>query len=249
MIALQNATAIRAGVSTSFMGSGGVAPYVFSLKTPNAGGSIDASSGVYTAPNVLNYDPRRKTETIIITDSTPVKHLTAEATISILLPLGIICDIIAKAMGLTSNQVYFWDQKIDIPKDERLYVVVGVNHTKIFGSSNKDVDDGAGGLEEVQEISVQDSLSIDIISRGPQARDRKGELIMALNSTYARSQLELNSMRLAKIPSSFVNLSTEEGAGIPYRFNLTVAVLYSETKVSPIGSYITFDDTILVTDP
>ncbi len=244
----QNASVLTEGVSTSFKATGGVAPYTYSVVSGGTGGTIDSATGFYTAPYV-NIDPSKKIDTILVTDSTPVTHLTATATIAILQPLSIFCDILAKGMGLSNNQVYLWDQKIDIPQDSKMYIAVGIGATKIFGSSVTEEDNGSGGLIEVQTINAHSMISIDILSRGPEARDRKEDVIFALGSTYSKQQQETNSLKIARISSGFINLSSEDGSAIPYRFNISVALQYSKKKVGNVNSYNTFPDfTVLTND-
>ena len=238
---LQNHSVIAGGVSTSFKASGGISPYTYSVISGGAGGSIDSITGLYTAPEV-NPDSRKKSDTVLVTDSTPVTPITGTAKISVVQPLSIFCDIIAKGLGLANDQVYLWDQKVNIPTDSRLYIAVGVGATKIFGNTVSEVDDGNGNLVESQTLNVQSMISIDIVSRGPEARDRREEVIFALGNTYSKQQQETNSLRIARVAQSFINLSSEEGAGIPYRFNFSVALQYSKKKVGAISSYNTFPE-------
>lgn len=86
------------------------------------------------------------------------------------------------------------------------------------------------------------TLDIDIISRGPEARDRKEEIILALNSIYAQSQQEGNSFYIGKLPPSarFVNLSNIDGAAIPYRFRISVNLQYAFVKSKAIDYFDTF---------
>lgn len=159
----------------------------------------------------------------------------------------LVCDIIEQEMGLATDQVYLWNQKLTIPADDRIYIAVRVASCKPFGSKREEgvID---GNYSETLTVNMQATLSIDIHGRTPDARDRKEEVLMALKSTYAQSQMELNSFFVAPISTSFVDLSEVEGAAIPYRFNMNVAVQYALLKSKQIAYYDTYSDSVITED-
>jgi hypothetical protein len=224
---IQIVTAISPNLQASFGASGGTPPYVFSVEPGGAGGTIDPSTGIYTAPAVTGVD------TVEVTDATTA---TAAAIIGVCNPLELFCDIIANQMGLAQGQVYLWDQKITPPTDSRLYVAVGVVNIKPYGTSRSQNLDGS----VTQQINFAGPVSIDIFSRGPDARDRKEEIILALNSIYSESQCEVNSLYIAPISSNFANLSELDGPAIPYRFNISVVIKYVSTKTVMVPYFNTF---------
>jgi hypothetical protein len=85
---------------------------------------------------------------------------------------------------------------------------------------------------------------IDIISKGPAARDRKEEIILAFNSNYAQQQQDANSFYIGKISTGFLNLSDIDGAAIPYRYRISVNMQYAFQKASPVSRFDTFTKTI-----
>jgi hypothetical protein len=236
---LQNATACAPGLTVPFQAVGGTGPYTYVVVPGGVGGSID-STGIYTAPLA-----RVGTDTIRATDS-----LAAVVTGTILVgtPLELFCNVLQTAMGLTANQVYLWDQKIDIPKDSRLYIAVGVLSCKPF-ASNTSYNGSGSGLDATQSVNMSATLSVDAFSRGPEARNRKEEIILALNSFYSEQQQELNSFRIFPLSKEFVNLSEVDGAAIPYRFNLSVNIQYFVKSTQPIQYFSDFQNTQIVTDP
>jgi hypothetical protein len=94
-------------------------------------------------------------------------------------------------------------------------------------------------------------LQVDIISRDTEARDRKEEVILALNSNYARTQQAANSFNIGALPpgAQFVNLSEQDGAAIPYRFSIPVAIQYFFTKTTAVASFGTFQTPQVNTNP
>ena len=231
------------GIPIPFGVTGGTAPYTWSVAGGGAGGTINASTGQYMSPNSIGID------TVRVTD-----HVAATATYQIAIgtPLMCVAEIIGSQMGLdmtpSNSQIWLWDQKELIPTDSRLYVIVGVNYTKPFG--NRPKYDGSGsGLNAIQSVNMLANLSIDILSRGPAARDLKEQVLLALSSPYAEQQMELNSFFIAPISTNFVNISQVEGAAILYRFNISVNLQYFVTLNTAIDYFDTFSTPIVTTEP
>lgn len=223
--------------STQFVASGGVAPYYFSLVSGL--GSLDPITGVYTS----TAEP--EIAIISVTDS-DIDPATVQVTVVVASVLTLFCDVIAKEMGLGADQVYLYNQKFNTPIDSKLYVAVRVMSCKPF-SNTKEIIDVAGVLTEVLSSNFLATLSINIMSRGPDARDRKEEVILALNSTYSQQQQEANGFYIAPISSNFLDLSEIDGAAIPYRFNISLAIQYQISKKKAVPYYDTFlDPTVLV---
>lgn len=237
-------TAMGPGLSTYFLASGGTAPYIYSVLPNGAGGSINSSTGVYTAPVILSSDAKKAYDTIVVTDSTSA---TASTQILIGNALLLFCDILKKELNLDDSHLFLWDQKIFQPTDSSLYIAVGVVNSKPFGNTNK--FEGVTN-SSIQSINMLDIISIDAISRGPSARDRRAEILMALNSNYAESQQELNSFYVGKLPSGgqFINLSEIDGAAIPYRFRISINLQYFVTKVQSVSYYDEFSPVEVTTD-
>lgn len=222
--------------SRPFVAMGGTSPYTFSIL--NGPGSID-SSGVFTASNIPGLT------TVLVTDSLGAR---ATARVTGKTAIQLFCDILQTELGLEDGQVYLWDQKINIPTDYKLYIAVGVLSCKPFGNTR--TSDGSGsGLNEIQSTNFQAILDVNILSRGTEARDRKEEVVLALNSVYSEQQQESNGFYVATLPSGFVNLSQEDGAAIPYRFNISVAIQYFITKTKAVPYYDTFQTVGIVTEP
>lgn len=235
MLTLVSGTqALSPTLKTFFLGKGGTEPYVYSVEPGGAGGTINAGTGEYTAPLVTGVD------TVKVTDADDNE---ASLEIRVGTALELFCDIIEKEMELEEGRVYLWDQKINQPKDSDLYVAVGILTAKPFGNRNR-FDNG----ESDQSVNMLAVLQLDVISRGPEARDRKEEVIMALASNYSQSQQELNSFHVGRISTAFRNLSQEDGAAIPYRFSIDVQVQYAVTKRKAVPYYDEFPDPPLTID-
>lgn len=243
----QTKTALAVNLIASFGATGGTPPYTYSVLAGGAGGTIGASSGTYTAPSVVPSDVSKLFDTIQVVD-----NVSAVITSKILVgtPLLLFCDVIQKELGLAVGRVYLWDQKIMQPTDAGLYVAVSVLSCKPFGNINS--PDGSGsGIVSRQSINMYAQLQVDVISRGPEARDRKEEVLLALNSDYARTQQDANSFYISQLPpgSQFVNLSSPDGAAIPYRFNIAVGMQYCFVKNTAVSYFDTFTTPQVNTQP
>lgn len=227
---IQNSHAIVPLNTARFLGKNGVEPYTYSVIPGGAGGTIDASTGVYTAPSGYGSD------TIQVEDDIGA---TATAPIMVGSALLLLCDIIKTEMGLDDEQVYLWNSKWFIPKDSRLYIPVGILNCKPFANTN--FQDGAGSdLVSQQSTNFAAQITIDILSRNLDAVNRKEEVLMALKSNYAEFQQTLNGFFIAPIPLTFVNLTKEDGAAILYRFNITVNMQYAIRKSTDVPYYDDF---------
>ena len=115
--------------------------------------------------------------------------------------------------------------------------------SKIISNSLKTID----GID-VQSVNKRAVLQIDLWSRSMEAVNRKEEIIMALVSRYAESQMENCAFKIGRIPSNFVNLSSEEGSAIPYRFNISIPIQYYIEKRKEISFYENFESVNIITN-
>lgn len=240
----QTATAVAVNIQASFLGVGGAEPYVYSVTPGGAGGTIDADTGFYTAPATIDQsDPNLLYDTVVVTDDDAV---TASSQIFVGTPLLLFCEILQRELDLAVGRVYLWDQKIMQPTDSDLYIAVSVPTCKPFANVNRNVDGDAQ-----QFVSMSATVDIDIISRGYAARDRKEEVILALNSVYAQKQQEANSFYVSKLPPNgrFLNLSLMDGAAIPYRYKISVVLQYAFQKTKAADYFDSSFDVTPYTDP
>jgi hypothetical protein len=242
----QTKSALAPGLTASFHASGGTEPYVYSVRAGGAGGTINASTGVYTAPATLSSDPEKAFDVVAVTDALSAK---TAARIRVANAFGLLCDILANYLDLDASRVVFWDQKIMLPTDSDLFIAVSMMTCKPFGNS---IGPGSSGWDEsVQSVNMYAACDIDIMSRGPAARDRKEEVLLALNSLYSQAQQESNSFYIGRLPvgSQFICLNNVDGAAIPYRYKITVALQYTVTKTKTAEYFDTFQDVQVNTDP
>lgn len=233
---LGNSNYLGYSISSPFLATGGTSPYTYSIAPDGVGGTI-SPSGLYTAPNKVG------TDKIIVTDSLGQKAVKIVNVGSI---LHLICDVIQNEMSLEDGRVYIFDQKKFMPTDEGVFVAVSMLSCKPF-ANNIEYDFTLD--QQVQSSNFFASLQLDIISKSTEALLRKEELLMAMKSTYAEQQQELNSFHIGVISTNFVNLSQIDGTAIPYRFSITVNVQYQVKKIGSVPYFDSFEDPSVITSP
>lgn len=237
IVVKSTANSIRQGMSMTFVASGGVGPYVYSVQSGGAGGTINSSTGVYQAPSVPGVD------TIIATDSLLA---TGSRQIFIRHPIQLFCDVVQQYMSLASDQIYIYNQKFKIPNDSKLYIAVGVLFNKSFGTSKN--YNASSGFQEELSINTNCQLKLDLLSRSTDALFRQEEIVMALNSDYSKRQQALNGFFIANQPMQFTDLSTEEGSAMLYRYNTTINMQYSVLSKKNSEYYNEFPDIEIITE-
>lgn len=123
-----------------------------------------------------------------------------------------------------------------------LYVTVGcVDFLPISSKSQYNPDDDT----EVQTVYGRASVQIDILSRSLEARQRRAELLMALNSFYSKEIQDKYQFRIFELPARFINTSSLEGGSEINRFSLIIRAMISQDKVKSSAYYDTFNATII----
>lgn len=242
---IQNTYAIRAALSAQFFAVGGVEPYAYSVLPGGAGGSIGPSSGIYTAPATASYDPLRVFDTIRVDD-----YAGAFVTAKILVgsPLQIVMDILQREMVLPDGRVYLYNQKVLQPADSALYIAVRVENSNTFGQSRRSAST-SGGMDSSGAVSMIDTVSFDLISRGLEALERRAEFLRVWNGNYAQFQQNFNAILIGRDPARPMMMIPDlDGAAIPYRFRATYHLQYAEKATAPIAYYDTIDAPEIYTD-
>lgn len=154
-----------------------------------------------------------------------------------------IVDIIRTEMGLNQQNIWIHSQNRKIPPQSmELYVTVGcVDFLPISSKSQYNPDEDT----EVQTVYGRASVQIDILSRSLEARQRRAELLMALNSFYSKEIQDKYQFRIFELPSRFINTSSLEGGSEINRFSLIIRAMISQDKVKSSAYYDTFNTTII----
>lgn len=156
-------------------------------------------------------------------------------------PLKVIADILQTKLGLKAGRVMLYNQNYNIPKDDKIFIMVGEEDNDVYAASTNTMDTPDGnGYEERNDVLVRATAVIDVLSAGPEARERKHEVIMALNSIYSQQMQELNSLRIANLPVGFVNTSDLEASQMLNRFTIKFNILYRKSNKNSVDYYDKF---------
>lgn len=151
-------------------------------------------------------------------------------------PILIIADILEDSLGLAANRVFIYEENIDLPKDKNLYIAIQHINTQPYSVTNKQTPTETGFQEEINLLTREEYI-INVVSRNDEARTRKEEVVLALNSFKSLQQQEKYQFNIAKITSSFINVSELEGAGILKRYAIKIVILAHKTKTNDIDYY------------
>lgn len=150
----------------------------------------------------------------------------------------VICDILQSEMSLDAKHCMLGDQDWQIPPDTKLFCVVFDDTAKTMASA-KFID--ADTSQETQQRSALHDVRIEIMSMGSgEARARKEEPGMALDSFYAEQQAEANGIQIGRA-SEAVNASETEVSKrlIKYVTRVKVSVLHQKVKAPPKYDFFT----------
>lgn len=165
-------------------------------------------------------------------------------------PIKVVADILQQQLGLKDEQVLLYNQKFDIPPDDRLYLVLAFLGSRTFATKTQYVNDPlSGSLVETQTTNRQEIYSVRMRSLTSEARTRNWEISPALKSTFAQQQMEQASMSIGYLPTSMNDLSRREGTAILNEYALTIRVLVAYQKTAPVDYFDQFATPQIFTNP
>ena len=157
----------------------------------------------------------------------------------------LIGNLIKDEMRLDDGQVMIYDERFPIPKDKRLYITIGMMDVAPYANNTRTLTDDSGNLIELQSLNQTETISINAYSASDEARERKHEIIMALNSTRAQQVCEQHSMHIGRLPTTFNDATYLETTAMLSRFAITIRVHRLYTKEKPIEYYDEFSKSLL----
>lgn len=152
--------------------------------------------------------------------------------------LKIICDIIKNQLGLQNDQIWLYNQKVDIPNDGRMYVVVSVDNEDVFGSNieKREVDTG----EEADTwMNIKTNISINTFSYGNECLEKRYDIISAIRSVYSIQQQEKYNMQIARVPRIFMDASFATPTARLFSYHYEYSILHIEKRTHKVDY---FDD-------
>lgn len=164
-------------------------------------------------------------------------------------PIQVIRWILEHELQLKPEQAMLYNQKFDIPPDDRLYLYVGFLGSKTFSSRGAYQNDPVSNtLVQVQTANRQEMYSIHLYSRSAEARLRNWEVSPALAGDFAEQMMEMRSMKIGWLPTSMNDVSGVEGTARLFRYALTIRVLVAYEKIVPVPFYDSFRQPQVITN-
>lgn len=152
-------------------------------------------------------------------------------------PDKLLGDIIRDSLPLAQNRIFLYNQNKKLPTDTSLFVVIRSDGPATIVGSNSRFDSDTD--EYVQTVTFNQEFNIEFSSKSTEAKTRKYEFVMALDSVASiQKQEEFN----AKIwrTSNILDLSFIDGVSALHRYRLPVKMSYMETKrtaIEPIEQF------------
>ena len=176
---------------------------------------------------------------------------------------SIIQDILLQELALPTSygtvngkvvpSVYIVAPNISLGTTDKLQIGIQSIGSKIVSNHVRSVfvpssTGGADTMTQYNEATIDDNLQIDISSKNSDARVRRHEVFMALNSYYSKQLQEKYGFRIFGLPSGFMNTSAADGGTVVYRYSITFQCqymrVYSRT-VTGYDYYKTFPTTVV----
>lgn len=150
-----------------------------------------------------------------------------------------IVDIIRSEMELDQQHIWVEAQNRKIPTNaDELFVTVGTVDFNPISSKSYFVGETTN---ERQVVYGRALMQVDIYSRSTEARTRRAEVLMALNSFYSQEIQNKYHFRIFEVPSAFINTSHLEGGSNINRFTVRFYAMCSVVKEKKTDYYNTFN--------
>lgn len=139
--------------------------------------------------------------------------------------IKILRNLIKNGLGLDDAHCYIYNNKWIMPEDKGLFVVIGIINSEVIGNNLK-YRSTETEFKAITSTTFCTDYSIDIFSADTSARTKQFELINLLGSFEALQSQERNGYSIARLPSSFTDLSALEGDKILNRYRATIRVFH-----------------------
>jgi hypothetical protein len=155
-------------------------------------------------------------------------------------PAAILVDIIRTYMSLDNNQIWQYNQEVNIKNNESLYVVIHyLTSTPISLYTSYEVNSNDIGYETVSNIN-KEIYSIEIASYNRNAILRKDEIIQALKAAYSQNLQAYYGFRIFSVPVTFNNVSSRVGGNMLNRFMIDVALIITKSSKRQLSYFNNF---------
>lgn len=155
--------------------------------------------------------------------------------------LDIIKQILVNQMGIDKSRVWAYNSNIDLPQDSNLFIILHYGERTPISNTIR-YKTTQNGLNEVQSMNVAENVIVSVMSKNNDARDKAPEVVMAMNSTFARQQQAENKMHISILGDVLDNSFLEATSRIN-RFDVQLRVFVSFDKIKAVDYYDKFPNT------
>ena len=152
--------------------------------------------------------------------------------------LKTVCDILKVGMNLQDDQIWIYNQKVDIPNDKRLYVVVSLKTETVIGN-NIEEKSIVSGEEEVIWSNIVSDVGIELFSYNVNALNKRYQVLSSMRSTYSIQKQEELNFNIGRRPITFFDSSFFAPSARLYSFYFMYRITHVENSAKPIDY---FDD-------
>lgn len=165
-------------------------------------------------------------------------------------PEKIIVDILKNRLNLPDDygeyqgnvvpSILIGSQNALLGTTDKMQIIVwDINDNVIAHNRYEDTLLDGGYQERIEQI-IFSTMQVDIQSRNNDARDRRTEVLAALNSTYSEEKQEALGCRIFSIPQSFTNTGNKQGGSSLNRWSIRFKMTYKQVHTLGIDYYDKF---------
>lgn len=152
--------------------------------------------------------------------------------------LNLLKQLIDTQLNMPKERVWSANSDNTLPKDKKLFIVLKIDEVKPYANNLK-YEYTTEGVNEILTTSVAEDITIALLSRNTEARDRAYEILQALNSTLSQQLQEKNKMHISRLGNIY-DASFLEATAFLNRYDVRIRVIRSYEKVNPVDYYDKF---------
>lgn len=155
--------------------------------------------------------------------------------------LDYIKQIIDNQLNMPTGRVWAYNGNQTLPQDKGLFIILSYRFKNPYSNNTKYVTTDEG-MNEIQTINMAEDILISCISQNTEARERCGEVLLALNSYYSLGIQEANHFHISTTGNIEDNSFLEATSNLN-RFDVECRVLRAYEKIQPVDYYDKFPNT------
>ena len=152
--------------------------------------------------------------------------------------LNLLKQLIDTQLKMPKGRVWAANSDNSLPKDKKLFIILKIDEVKPYANNLK-YEYTADGVNEILTTSVAEDITIALLSRNTEARDRAYEILQALSSTLSQQLQEKNKMHISRLGNIY-DASFLEATAFLNRYDIRIRVIRSYQNINPVDYYDKF---------